>query len=365
MARDHKSVKSISGSFFSLGDLKAVGRLCITFLAGAVGGWLFYLLSIPLPWMLGAMVTTTTLALCGRSLQRPIKSRLIMLAVLGVTLGSSFTPDVLARSAGWIGSITAMTGFIVIVSAISYTVFQKYAGLDHPTAFFSSVPAGVNDMVVVGGAMGGEERLIALIHGIRILVTVLSIPLFFRITMGVTHEGSALPFIEETISIIDVGLLLMSGILGYLIARLLHFPAPAIIGPMIASAACHLSGLTASEPPTLLVNTAQVVVGSAIGCRFIGIAIRRVGSVLLLAAVNTAFLVLASALAAWGFATLFHVPFAALWLALAPGGLAEMLLVGTALGIDPAFVAAHHLFRVAIVILGAPMIYRLMIAGHR
>lgn len=336
-------------------------RLGVTFLIGSLGGLFFYVLSIPLPWMLGAMTATTVLALSGKSLERPIRMRLVMLAVLGVTLGSSFTPDVLVRSAGWIGSLATMTGFIVLVSSLSFVVIWKWVGLDRPTAYFSSVPAGVNDMVIVGAAMGGDERTIALIHGIRIMLTVLVIPLFFRFTMGAHPANDANFLLFENIALNDAGLLLLSGFAGYLLAKVLRFPAPAIIGPMIVSAVCHLTGLTIEKPPLMLINVAQVVVGSAIGCRFVGIAIRQVSKIMILATVNTAFLIAASGVVAWGFSVLFHAPFAALWLALAPGGLAEMLLVGTALGIDPAFVAAHHLFRVAVVILGAPLIFRYLI----
>lgn len=362
MDRDQKDPDSNTQTTRPFFSFHTLFRLGFTFLIGTVGGWIFHILSIPLPWMLGAMVATTIAALSGKSLERPIRMRLVMLAVLGVTLGSSFTPDVLARSAGWISSIATMTGFIVIAAAISFTMIRNKTGLDKPTAYFSSVPAGVNDMVVVGASMGGDERTIALIHGVRILLTVLIIPLFFRFTMGATPVSVEVENLIGNISMLDAGLLLLSGAAGYLLARTLHFPAPAVIGPMIVSAIFHLSDVTTAEPPLLLVNCAQVVVGSAIGCRFVGVSVRKVSNTLALASANTIFLIAASALVAWAFATAFEAPFAALWLALAPGGLAEMLLVGTALGIDPAFVAAHHLFRVATVIMGAPLIYKFLIA---
>jgi len=48
----------------------------------------------------------------------------------------------------------------------------------------------------------------------------------------------------------------------------------------------------------------------------------------------------------------------ALVLAYAPGGLAEMSLVALALSIDIAFVATHHAFRLFIVLLLVPPIFR-------
>ena len=49
----------------------------------------------------------------------------------------------------------------------------------------------------------------------------------------------------------------------------------------------------------------------------------------------------------------------ALVLSYAPGGFAEMSLVGLALGVEVSMVATHHLSRVFMIILGAPFVFRL------
>jgi uncharacterized membrane protein AbrB (regulator of aidB expression) len=45
-------------------------------------------------------------------------------------------------------------------------------------------------------------------------------------------------------------------------------------------------------------------------------------------------------------------------LGFAPGGLAEMSLVAIALAADAAFVATHHIVRIVIVVLCAPLLFR-------
>jgi uncharacterized membrane protein AbrB (regulator of aidB expression) len=45
-------------------------------------------------------------------------------------------------------------------------------------------------------------------------------------------------------------------------------------------------------------------------------------------------------------------------LAFAPGGQTELNLLAFVLGLDVAYVALHHLTRLAVVILGAQMIFR-------
>jgi uncharacterized membrane protein AbrB (regulator of aidB expression) len=49
-----------------------------------------------------------------------------------------------------------------------------------------------------------------------------------------------------------------------------------------------------------------------------------------------------------------------------PGGQAELVVMALIVGADMGFVVAHHLFRIFIVILGAPILSQIMLAksGH-
>ena len=47
-------------------------------------------------------------------------------------------------------------------------------------------------------------------------------------------------------------------------------------------------------------------------------------------------------------------------LSLAPGGQAELVVMALIVGADMGFVVAHHLFRIFIIILGAPILARFM-----
>ncbi len=46
-------------------------------------------------------------------------------------------------------------------------------------------------------------------------------------------------------------------------------------------------------------------------------------------------------------------------LAYSPGGLAEMSLVALALGGDAAFVSTHHIIRIILIVIFAPLLYKL------
>jgi len=327
---------------------------------GIIGGAIFAYFRLPLAWMIGAMCANTAASMLGWDVKVPRQLRALMIVVLGVLLGSSFTPDLPGRVASWWPTMLALFAYVGLGTALLFVYFKRLCGYDTSTAYFASAPGGLNEMVMVGGAMGGDERLIALTHACRVLLVVMIIPFYFRFFGDYTPPTSMLPAIGGgSISLDDAGILVVCGVVGVIVARLLRLPAYAMLGPMILSAAAHMTGLSEAKPPALLVAIAQVVLGCAIGARFAGTSVRlvrdamlmSVGATLVLMAITVAF-------------SLTLGPFTGLsandiLLAFSPGGLAEMALVAIALHSDAAFVATHHIVRILIVITCAPIVFKL------
>ncbi|MFN6008489.1 MAG: AbrB family transcriptional regulator [Paracoccaceae bacterium] len=122
--------------------------------------------------------------------------------------------------------------------------------------------------------------------------------------------------------------------------------------------------MTESTPPGLLVNAAQVILGTVLGCRFQdidSIALLRAGILSVAATVLTLTLAFGAGLTMHGLA---GVPVNQAILSLAPGGLTEMGLIAMAIHSDVAFVALHHVFRILFVLTLAPLAFQI-ISGHR
>ncbi len=323
---------------------------------GTIGGLIFDWLTFPLAWMIGAMVFTTGAALSGAPVRGSRRIRTIFIPVLGIMLGSSFTPETLDQVSSWVPSVVTMLLFVVIVVAVVGVFLHKAMGFGLVSAYFSATPGGLATMVVIGGEMGGDERRIGLTHSIRIMLTVLIIPLYFRIFEGYVPGGFG-----SLGSVVDLSLrdaaILVSCMLGYPLFKVLRLPSAQILGPMTLSAIIHVTGLTTAKPPVEIVNIAQVVIGTGIGARFVGVSVVRLYPVMMAAAGGTVFMVGFAAMAALALEALTGLPFAAVWLAFAPGGVAEMTLISLALGIDVAFVSTHHLVRVVFMVIAAPLIF--------
>ncbi len=333
--------------------------MAVALTIGSAGGAVASALGLPLAWMIGALLATTVVSAAGLGITVSLRLRAIMVAVLGVMLGSSFRPEILGQLVDWAVTLTALLAFVAIAGGLGVAYFRRFGGYDPITAFFAAMPGGLSEMVVVGTEMGGDARIISLTHAARILLVVLTLPFAFQFFAG--YEPAIRPAPGAPImSLAAVDLLILGacGIVGFLAARWLKVPAAPVVGPMLLSAAVHLAGVTDSGPPLELIAAAQVIVGSSLGCRFSGVALALIGRTLVLAVGATALLLSITI----GFAVLLNAltgqPVSALILAFSPGGLAEMSLIALALAMDAAFVATHHIVRIFLVVVIAPTAFR-------
>ena len=343
----------------ALGRLDLRGLLIATAIS-VLGGAIFNWLALPLPWMLGPALATMIAALSGIPVAIPHRLRNLMFIVLGVLLGSSFTADVLESAGRWLISLTGVLVYVAAVGGLVFVLLRRFAGYDAITAYFSGMPGGLTEMTLMGGAMGGDTRAIALTHALRIVVIVFSVAFGFQLLAGYVPAQRAAQYVTfGEVPPADFLLLAACGVVGALLARWLRMPAGALLGPMILSAAVHLAGLTDTAPPSVLVAAAQVIVGGAIGCRFLGTSIRQILRASAAALGGSIVMLAGTAGFAAALAPLVGLPFAALMLAFAPGGLAEMAVIALALGIDTAFVSTHNVARVLIILILAPVAFRL------
>lgn len=333
---------------------------------GSFGGWFATLAGLPLAWMIGAMSATTAAAALGAQIALPIRFRQVMVAVLGVMLGSGFSPEILERVGEWAISLAALALYAAAAGGAGLFYFRRICGYDAITAYFSAMPGGMTEMILVGTEMGGDARVISLTHAARVMLVVLALPFAFQMLIGYDPAGRPPPGLPLTaVAGADLAVLVACGVLGFFLARLLRLPAAGLTGPMILSAAVHILGWTTAKPPFELVAAAQVVIGTAIGCRFAGVTAGLLLRTAAAAAGGTVVLLSATIAFAIGLAQLTGLPAVPLMLAFSPGGLAEMSLIAIAIGADAAFVATHHVVRIFMIVVIAPLAFKLMRRGCR
>jgi uncharacterized protein len=327
-----------------------------TLAIGAAGGALFKLLGIPMAWMLGALAACMIASQFVPNIRIPRIFRSVLQPILGVMLGSFFTPGLLDHLSRWPGVLAFLALYVLVSLLFGLLYFRRIARYDITTSFFAAVPGGLADLTLIGASMGANIVLLGLIHSIRVLMTVVLMPFilsFFAASVGAVSAHAPAP-----IGPLDVAILVLCGVAGYGLARLLRIPAGATLGPLIVSAAVHMLGFTQSSPPPEMINAVQVVLGAFIGARFVDLDWRHFRSALGHGIVWATGLIVISVIIAFAchHATGFGLP--QLMLAFAPGGMAEMGLLTLALGIDVALVTTCHVARLILVYMIVPVAAR-------
>lgn len=344
--------------------LAALGRFLPTFGLGLAGGALAFRLSLPLPWLLGAMIATTIASLGGARLRSPGRGRKGVLVVIGVMLGSAFHQGLEIDVAAWSSSLAIMLMATAVMMAFSVWFSRKIGGYSLETSLYAGVPGGVSTVTLMALESGADLRVVGMTHAVRILILLLAIPLalplFGHVSMPENRTDIAhwlwLP------NAMDTAWLVAAGIAGAWLGKLLRLPSALLFGPALASAVLHLSGVSDAAVPPTLIALAQVLIGVSVGVRFTGTSLAAVGHTLAMGIIQALGLVVIASLAAWGAQLATGTSIAAALLAYMPGGAPELSLVALSLGIDPAFVTAHHLLRISLLVLCLPL---LLSAGRR
>ena len=265
----------------------------------------------------------------------------------------------MAQIPRWWPATLGLMAFMVACGVTVVWYFHRIGGFDRPTAFFAGMPGGLVEMVETGEEKGGDARTIALVHSVRILLIVMTLPFAIRWMEGIslTRTGGSVSIFDAPFS--SELLLIGCGIGGVVLGHLLRLPAKNLIGPMVFSAGIHMAGLTDFKPPYEIVNTAQLILGLVIGCRFAGTPPATVLRIIRLSLGSTAILLFWTVTFAVLIAKLTGFSVVTVLLAFSPGGLAEMSLIALALHAEVAFVAAHHIIRIVLVMLMAAPVFAL------
>jgi len=331
------------------------------FLIGGIGGAIFDHFAMPLAWLLGAMVATTAAATAGVRIAVPRWMNSVCFAILGVLMGAGFTPAVFDNILSWWATLALMLCYVLVVGATIALFFQRFLGYDRPTAYFAAMPGGIAEMTAFAMTFGADVKTVTLIHGTRILLVTLAVPIGLRFIAGYEPQGvRAMGDGLFLISAYDALILTGCGVLGYFAARSLRIPAPFMIGALILSGAAHAGGLTDGRPPGALIGVAQLAIGAAIGVQFVGANPRVILRTIAVGLATVSFMLAAATGLAAAIAARTDHALTALILAYAPAGITEMSVVALALGLDVVFVAGHHLIRITFLILFASTFLQFM-----
>lgn len=315
----------------------------ITLGIAVIGAAITFMLAFPAPFLTGPAMAVTLAGLAGVKTQAlPQKLRDAVFVVLGLTIGQGVTPEVLGAMQAWPVTLAALAGSLFAIILLTPPVLSRFWSMDSVTAFLSSSPGHLSYVLGLSEGVKADLRTVSIVQSIRVLALTLLVPVAVTVSDQVPTTALELP--AETAFLPLVTMIAAAGIAGYLLQRL-RLPAAFLIGGMLVSVVAHVTGLVSGITPYWLAAAAFVALGGLIGSRFSGVTWQQLRRAFSAGIFVTVFGVVLAGM----FAVIAHwltgMDLIAVLIAFAPGGLETMAAMSVILGIDPTFVASHHVAR--------------------
>lgn len=334
-------------------------RVFATLGIAAIGAAGFVVAGLPLPMLLGPLMACLVAALAGIRLVGMGKVGMFMRTFLGVAVGSTITPDMVGRLADTGLSLLFVPAFVLAIGIVGYPLLRIGFGLNHATSYYASMPGGLQDMLIFGEEAGGNVRALGLIHATRVLFILTFAPIVLTRFWGLDltrPPGQAAAGMAPD----QIAIMVLAGFFGWQIAQRIGLFGASILGPMLLTAGLSLSGVITQRPPAEVIWASQFFIGIAVGVKYAGVTWAELRSFVLAGVVYSTLVGVVAA----GFILLISAlgiaPVLDAFLAYLPGGQAEMTVVAIIAGADLSYVVTHHILRIFIVILFAPLINRLV-----
>jgi uncharacterized protein len=328
-----------------------------TLAIAAAGGGLFLWAQLPGGLITGAMIAVGSAAIAGRPLTVPPVVTQSMLVLLGISLGSLVSRQLLQHVSAYPLTI-ALLALATFCSTFGSSLYlQRVHGWDQTSAFLAGSPGALSQIIILAAEKGADVPAIAVVQTVRVIILTAALPLLLTLT-GLAPV-SAPTVLFATASPLELAWLIAASVAVSLLLRRIKFPASWMFGAMIGSSLLHGAGIVEGGLPPWARGIALVGIGAVIGARFARMRIKTLLGHLNASLGSFAIAIAISAIFVAFIAFTTHVHFSDIVVAFAPGAMDAMLALALTLHIDPIFVGAHHLSRFVFVTISTPGIVHL------
>ena len=326
----------------------SIGRRLLTLAAASLGGYAAFWLAIPLPWVLGAMLGTAIVMLLGVGAKQPIQGRRVAQITIGTALGLTFTQEIIRQVASLGHWMLLGAAFSIALTMLFSRVIQRLAGLDGPTAIYAVAVGASAEMALQAQKSGADGAQVASAHAIRIIlvVSLASVVAHYSGEKAGAYISAATPVLSWPLVLLFV---FLAPLCGWLADRV-RMPNAWLLGPVLMAGCFAASGVTARMFPTALV-AAQILIGWSLGQHMTRRFFVKSPRMLASSALVTLSMLAICVLLAWSLSKTGSISLLTAFLAVAPGGTAEMAIIAKTFGIGAPIVTAFHFFRVIATIL--------------
>lgn len=334
-------------------------KIGLVYLIATLGGFGFYKLNMPLPWMIGPLVVTGVLVFVGLvDVRIPVQTRPFGQAIVASQVGLAFSPAVFASLLQMAPLLIGMAFMTILTGLLAATFLSRMGKIPLSSALIATLPTSPVEAAIMGERHAFPAGPIILSQTMRIASVVMLIPtaVYFIDNTQVATSSRFNGHFELFGSLILISL----AAVGMALFMRLRITNPYFLGPLAISSVVTAAGIQLPAYPSVILWMAQIILGTWLGSNFQKTLFRSAGRLVVASIISTVIFIGVTACIAVLLSLFLKMPWDLLVLATAPGGVTEMALTAKFLGMDVALITAFHIVRIFIVMpLGPVLIKRI------
>jgi membrane AbrB-like protein len=316
---------------------------------------------LPAAALIGPMLAAIVLGTSGAGERVPRPAFATAQAFVGCLIAASIEPEiVLAFLDDWPLFLGVAVTTVAASSVLGYLI-SRWRILPGTTGVWGFAPGAASAMVLMAGAFGADQRLVAFMQYLRVLMVSVAAALVAGLWVDTSGVSAPAHVWFPPIEWAPFATTLAVAATGMAAGRLLRLPSPNFLGAMIVGFAAHLGLGLPFQLPLWLLSASYVVIGWSIGLNFnreiVAHAVRALPKLVVSILVLMAF----CAGLAWLLNRLLGVDPLTAYLATSPGGMDSVAIIAAASReVNISFVMALQMARFLFVLVFGPPIARLV-----
>ncbi|TDM04463.1 AbrB family transcriptional regulator [Macrococcus carouselicus] len=323
----------------------------IVVIVAVISGYVLMKIGMFLPWLFGPILAAVSVSrTSSKTIRWPRFLGDLGLFILGTQIGATFTMHVLKDIRNDLFSIILLNIMIIGAAVILSLIFRRITDCTYETAVLSAIPGALSQMIVMAEENKRADLLaVTLSQTSRLLFVVMSVPFIASFSGGdVTGQTQRAQSVFDVLNWDEVGFMAAMITAVFLLLRRIHFPVPQLLAPIFAVTVWNLMTGEVFSVPYALIAAAQLMFGVRIGLQVVDLSSQLSARLFIGIAVQNTLLIVVTFILAFLFSA--H-DFNDLFLSLAPGGMAQIIIVALESGGNIAMISSYHIFRIFFILL--------------
>ena len=326
----------------------------LLFVMAACLGTLFLKMELPIPYLLGGIFAAVACKIAGSPVTWPKNWRELGLLVAGYGIGRNFTADTWEKMTLQTFGVLEATLIAVAVAVLIAWWTARHTSANLISCVMGIMPGGLTQMMLMSeDDPRADANVVVVMQTLRLVGVIVAVP--FLVIHGLGAQVMQNNAIVQTTDGTHWLILVPLSFLGAFVATKLKVPTPRLLGPILATAAGSYFWGSLQPVPGLLMMLAQVSIGLYMGVMLDPKKLSATKELMPYIFSGIVLMIGVSVVVAWSLSERYGFSLVTAFLAMAPGGIAEMCLAGMSMGEDVSIILTYQLVRLLFLNICVPL----------